>query len=209
MSSATPTDGLTRQKVVDTALVLLDEVGLDGLTTRRLASELGVKSPALYWHFRNKQELLDEMAASLLLAAGMGGPRADESWREWLHRRAHTYRRSLLGHRDGGRLVIGADPGAMVAEHFDHELAALVERGFTPLLALRGITAVVHYTTGFVLLEQARRPVVRADPTQVAADMPTLAAALAAGGADPDAPFDQSLALVLDGIAARLDRPDR
>src|SRR3954471_19920507 len=151
MSSATPGGGLTRQKVVATALALLDEVGLDGLTTRRLATELGVKSPALYWHFRNKQELLDEMAATLLLAAGMGGPRPDESWREWLHRRAHTYRRTLLGHRDGGRLVSGVDPGAVVAARFDEELAALAARGFTPLLGLRAITAIAQYTIGFVL----------------------------------------------------------
>jgi TetR/AcrR family tetracycline transcriptional repressor len=207
MTSAIPADGLTRQKVVDTALALLDEVGLDGLTTRRLATELGVKSPALYWHFRDKRELLDEMAATLLLA-GMGGPRAEESWREWLHRRAHTYRRSLLDHRDGGRLVVGVDPGPTIVARFDQELADLVERGFTPLLALRAIAAVVHYTTGFVLQEQANPPAARADRTPPAVDLPTLTAAVAAGGADPDESFDQSLTLVLDGVAARLAEPD-
>jgi AcrR family transcriptional regulator len=209
MSSTTPADGLTRQKVVRAALGLLDEVGLDGLTTRRLAAELGVKSPALYWHFRNKQELLDEMAATLLLEAGMGGPRPDESWREWLHRRGHTYRRILLAHRDGGRLVVGVDPGPVVLARFDQELAALVDRGFTPLLALRAITAVALYTTGSVLQEQARRPPARTDRTPAPTDVPTLAAALAAGGMDPDGAFDQSLALVLDGVAARLAGSDR
>jgi TetR/AcrR family tetracycline transcriptional repressor len=201
MSDAPPTDGLSRQKVVETALALLDEVGLDGLTTRRLATELGVKSPALYWHFRNKQELLDEMAATLLLAAGMGGPRPGEPWRPWLERRAQVYRRSLLDHRDGGRLVVGVDPGTLVVERFDEELAALVERGFTPLLALRAIAAVVHYTTGFVLQEQAHRSATAGRP---ATDLPTLAAAVAAGGTDPDDSFAGSLAIVLDGIAARL-----
>jgi TetR/AcrR family tetracycline transcriptional repressor len=203
MSTATPGGGLTRQKVVDTALGLLDEVGLDGLTTRRLAAELGVKSPALYWHFRDKQELLDEMAATLLLGAGMGGPRPDESWRDWLERRARVYRRSLLDHRDGGRLVVGVDPGAVVAARFDEELAALVGRGFTPLLALRAIAAVVHYTTGFVLQEQAHRPRPTAQAPPLT-DLPTLAAAVAAGGADPEESFAQSLALVLDGVASRL-----
>jgi TetR/AcrR family tetracycline transcriptional repressor len=43
-------------------LDVLDEVGIDGLTVRLLAGRLGVKSPALYWHLRNKQELLDAMA---------------------------------------------------------------------------------------------------------------------------------------------------
>jgi len=50
---------LERDLVVNTALKLLDEVGLDGLTLRKLAAELGVQAPALYWHFKNKQALLD------------------------------------------------------------------------------------------------------------------------------------------------------
>ena len=53
---------LDREHVVRVALRLLDEAGLDGLTLRRLAAELDVKAPALYWHFANKQDLLDHMA---------------------------------------------------------------------------------------------------------------------------------------------------
>nr|BFE78795.1 hypothetical protein GCM10020093_013960 [Planobispora longispora] len=64
--------GLTRQIIVDAALRLLDEAGLEGLTVRRLAAELGVQSPALYWHFRTKQELLNGMAGVIVLSAGMG-----------------------------------------------------------------------------------------------------------------------------------------
>ena len=53
---------LDRTRVADTALKLLNEVGLDGLTLRAIARELDVKAPALYWHFKDKQALLDEMA---------------------------------------------------------------------------------------------------------------------------------------------------
>lgn len=56
---------IDRRQVVDTALRLLNEVGLDGLTLRRIAKELNVQAPALYWHFKNKQELLDEMATEM------------------------------------------------------------------------------------------------------------------------------------------------
>src|SRR4051812_11283888 len=69
---------------VQTAMALLKRVRLDGLTTRRLADELGVKSPALYWHFRSKQELLDAMADTLIREAGMGPPRSGETWQQWL-----------------------------------------------------------------------------------------------------------------------------
>src|SRR5215217_6285359 len=53
---------LKREEVVGAALELLDEDGLDGLTTRRLAGRLGVRVGALYWHVESKQELLAAVA---------------------------------------------------------------------------------------------------------------------------------------------------
>jgi TetR/AcrR family transcriptional regulator, tetracycline repressor protein len=53
---------LTRGAVVDRAMQLADAVGLDALTIRKLAQELGVTPMALYWHFRSKDELLDGLA---------------------------------------------------------------------------------------------------------------------------------------------------
>ena len=65
-SAAARDDGertrLTRDAVVDRALRLADTVGLDALTIRKLATELGVTPMALYWHFRSKDELLDGLA---------------------------------------------------------------------------------------------------------------------------------------------------
>ncbi|HEX7163508.1 MAG TPA: TetR family transcriptional regulator [Trebonia sp.] len=53
---------LTRAAVVDRALALADKSGLDALTIRKLATELGVTPMALYWHFRGKDELLGGLA---------------------------------------------------------------------------------------------------------------------------------------------------
>ena len=65
-SSALSDDGertrLTRAAVVDRALALADKSGLDALTIRKLATELGVTPMALYWHFRGKDELLGALA---------------------------------------------------------------------------------------------------------------------------------------------------
>lgn len=70
--------GISREQAVRTALDLLDDVGLDGLTLRALAARLDVQAPALYWHFTGKQDLLDEMATQLwrdvLAAAGLVDP---------------------------------------------------------------------------------------------------------------------------------------
>jgi AcrR family transcriptional regulator len=169
---------LTRQTIIQTALGLLDQVGLEGLTVRRLAAELGVQSPALYWHLRSKQELLDGMADAITVAAGMGPPHHGESWQHWLARRARAYRRSLLAHRDGARIVANARMSPATLRRFDEELTAMVGCGFTPVLALRTIMAIAHYVNGFVLQEQTERQ----EDTQPPADeLPAMAEQLDGG----------------------------
>ena len=61
---------LQREAVIRTALELLNDVGMEGLTTRRLAERLGVQQPALYWHFKNKRALLDALAEAMLTING-------------------------------------------------------------------------------------------------------------------------------------------
>ncbi|AGZ45679.1 TetR family transcriptional regulator [Actinoplanes friuliensis DSM 7358] len=190
--------------LIDAGLRLLDEVGLDGLTVRRLATELGVQSPALYWHIRTKQELLDGMANAIILRAGMGPPRDDESWQEWLARRARAYRKSLLASRDGARVVSSAVRGGDSTRHFEEELAAMVARGFTPLQALRTITALSHYITGQVLQEQA---VVRGERPDLS-ELPTLAAAVRAGSPMGDDMFEYGLAILITGTEVSLGTPE-
>ncbi|WP_197034560.1 TetR/AcrR family transcriptional regulator C-terminal domain-containing protein [Glycomyces sp. NRRL B-16210] len=207
-AGADPRPALTRQTVVRAALVLLEEVGLDALSTRRLAAELGVKSPALYWHFRSKRELLEEMSATIQLAQDFSGPREGEAWRDWLARRTIEHRRVLLAHRDGARLVTATGPGPEVIAKVEGELAALVEVGFSPAAALRSVMALGHYVTGFVLAEQADDH--GDSPPPGAAELlqtnPTFAAAIAEGG-DPqsEAAFLHGLRLLLDGMKARLE----
>jgi TetR/AcrR family tetracycline transcriptional repressor len=206
--------GLTRQTIIQTALGLLDQVGLEGLTVRRLAAELGVQSPALYWHLHNKRELLDAMADAITLAAGMGPPRQGESWQHWLTRRARAYRRSLLAHRDGARIVANARMSPTTLRMLDEELTAMVDRGFTPVLALRTIMAIAHYVNGFVLQEQTERQEDTQPPADELAAMTerldggssaTLLVAIREGGSPlgEDA-FEHGLQALIDGTTTAL-----
>jgi TetR/AcrR family tetracycline transcriptional repressor len=190
--------GLTREVLIETGLRLLDEVGLDGLTVRRLATELGVQSPALYWHFRTKQELLDGMAGAIMASADLRPPRDDESWQDWLAGRARAYRRAMLDHRDGARLVASARRAPETVRRFDAELAAMVERGFAPVAALRTIAALNHYVDGSVLEEQASMP----DRNPEVNDLPTLLEALRAGPPMGGEVFEHGLRLLIRGIEA-------
>ncbi|MET0236067.1 MAG: TetR/AcrR family transcriptional regulator C-terminal domain-containing protein [Kibdelosporangium sp.] len=188
--------GLTRQILIEAGLRLLDEVGLDGLTVRRLAAEFDVKSPALYWHFRTKQELLDGMAEAIVTAPGMGPPRPGEPWQDWLFRRAHGYRDSLMAHRDGARIVVQSSTRSPeTIKAFEVELAAMVDRGFTPVSAMRTISAITFYVHGFVLQVQAGTGGARPD----LAGTPTLTAAVRAGGSADDM-FDHGLRAMIDGV---------
>ncbi|GAA4605417.1 TetR/AcrR family tetracycline transcriptional repressor [Actinoplanes octamycinicus] len=204
--------GLSRPVLIDAARRLLTEVGLDGLTVRRLAAELGVQSPALYWHVRTKQELLDGVADAIVLSAGMGPPRPGEGWRAWLRRRARAYRAALLAHRDGARIVANARLGPETLRRLDQELAAMVEHGFSPALALRTITAITHYINGSVLQQQSPRPEPAEPPADPLAalgallDDPdaTLVVALRETGANADEAFEHGLTALLDGTAAAL-----
>src|ERR1700745_1360038 len=102
---------LDRAQVVTAAIELLDEVGLDGLTLRRLAQELGVQAPALYWHFKNKQELLDQMMVTISTTeAPVELPAPGPAWGEWLAQRAPEIRRSRNSHRDGAMLAASTRP---------------------------------------------------------------------------------------------------
>nr|QWP89223.1 Nucleoid occlusion factor SlmA [Escherichia coli] len=109
--------------VIRAALDLLNEVGVDGLTTRKLAERLGVQQPALYWHFRNKRALLDALAEAMLAENHTHSvPRADDDWRSFLIGNARSFRQALLAYRDGARIHAGTRPGAPQMETADAQL---------------------------------------------------------------------------------------
>jgi TetR/AcrR family transcriptional regulator, tetracycline repressor protein len=153
---------LDRPAIVRAALDLLDQVGLDGLTLRRLAAALNVQAPALYWHFANKQELLDEMGTAMLheslVELDTSAPFAG-TWRDFAVLYASGLRRMLLRHRDGAKVVSGTyltDPTAFGAMNF--ALAVFVHDGFSAGDAAQGLAILYSYTIGFVIEEQAVFP---------------------------------------------------
>src|SRR4029453_9432202 len=96
------------EDVIEAAFAVLDEHGLDGLTTRRLTQRLGLAVGALYWHRRDKQELLSLLADRIVAGAGPVGD--GHEWDKQLVEAARGIRRAMLGHRDGGRLRGGGAP---------------------------------------------------------------------------------------------------
>ncbi len=152
---------LDRERVVRAALALLDEVGLDGLTLRRLAQDLGVKAPALYWHVASKADLLHEMAVTMLrdLVAGESWDEAvlaGSPWQDCVRDSATNLRRMLLAHRDGARVFSGTlVTDEALRDAVEVPLGILTSAGFTPDDAARAWGTVLSFVLGFVVEEQA------------------------------------------------------
>ncbi|WP_434478018.1 TetR/AcrR family transcriptional regulator C-terminal domain-containing protein [Escherichia coli] len=137
--------------VIRAALDLLNEVGVDGLTTRKLAERLGVQQPALYWHFRNKRVLLDALAEAMLAENHTHSvPRADDDWRSFLIGNARSFRQALLAYAMA-RASMRTRPGAPQMETADAQLRFLCEAGFSAGDAVNALMTISYFTVGACL----------------------------------------------------------
>lgn len=213
--SATPDrpPRLNRDDVLRAALALLNEIGIDALSTRKLAERLGVQSPTLYLHFKNKAALLDAMSEAIVVAHGPEiEPAPGQPWQDWLMANGRSFRRALLAYRDGARLHAGTRPGQLQFASIEARLQRLGAAGFEPGAATRLMVALGRFVIGWVLEEQAARspdaPPSAGTGAPDATHYPLLAAGWAATlGHDPDAAFDDALRLLIDGAQAQLARP--
>gem|GEM_PF-164056 len=150
--------GLSKAAIVQAALDVLDDLGMDGLTLRAVAGKLGVRAPALYWHVESKQQLLDEMGTeiwrrisdeALALAPEM-------SWQERMIEYAAIMRRGLLSHRDGAKAFSGTYlTDVAVLQRQETTFAQMVAQGFTITDVVRAYSLLYNFTIGFCIEEQA------------------------------------------------------
>ncbi|WP_051811883.1 TetR/AcrR family transcriptional regulator C-terminal domain-containing protein [Kitasatospora sp. MBT63] len=148
--AATPQ--LTREALVTAALRILERDGVNGLSMRRLAAELGVKAASLYWHVRNKEQLLD-LLTDALMADAVPPPRRG-SWRDQLREYGLRHRSHLLGRRDAAKVVAGRlAPGPHLLRLMEDQLDRLREAGFSDADAAQINYLLGAYVHGFVLQE--------------------------------------------------------
>jgi TetR/AcrR family tetracycline transcriptional repressor len=207
---------LNKQVVVDAALDALDDVGIDGLTLRVVAARLQVQAPALYWHLKSKQDLLDEMGTELWrrvfvrLGDGFGTGRWDVEMRAL----AQGIRAELLSHRDGAKVFAGTyltDPALL--ERQESGIAALVADGFTVASVTQAYSLLYSFTVGFCIEEQSiaqagddRYSLENRAARVDAAANPLVIESGAAIFADPDARFDDLVDLVIETVGRIRDR---
>lgn len=196
---------LDKQRIVAEAITLLDEGGLDEVTLRKLAQRLGVQAPTLYWHIRNKAELINELAEAILKdLTTLGPPADDEPWQVWLTLVAQRMRKAMLDHPDGARVVSAAHLSPTLAAVSELAMSTLVHRGLHLRQARLTVLAVQRFIIGHVLEEQSPRPDREAlhgfDASAFAARHPTITAGIAdyfQDGRTVDDHFRDSIEVIL------------
>ena len=152
---------VNRDMVIRAGLKVLNEVGLEQLTLRLLAKELNIQAPTVYWHFKSKEDLIDEMA-TLVLAEGVRQlvPAKDaKDWKLWSAAFGGGLRKTLLAYREGARMVSGSRlKNTEYLKTMERVGARLIEEGFSLRQAVVLLSTIYNYTLSFVMEEQAVFP---------------------------------------------------
>jgi AcrR family transcriptional regulator len=223
--------GLDLDTIVGTATALADRQGLEAVTMRRLAQDLGVSTMSLYTYIPGKDELIDLMVD----AAYQRMPRADtagQPWRQRLTEIADANRALYLAHPWAPSVSTLRPPlGPGLMAKYEHELAALDGLGLSDLEMDDALTFLLSFVQANARATNDARAAQLAsamdDQQWWAANAPLLARILderayplaarvgsAAGAAhgsayDPDHAYRFGLGRVLDGLAATIDASGR
>lgn len=139
---------LTRQRIIETALALIDEVGLDGLSMRQLGRRLEVDPMAIYHHLPSKDELLQAVVRHVF--AKLPVRSAGGSWQQRVKQWARDYR-GVAGSHPNLVLRIVAEPlaVAVAAVQANESLYAALEAGGLPAdIVMLGADLIVDYVNG-------------------------------------------------------------
>ncbi|MGH2528150.1 MAG: TetR/AcrR family transcriptional regulator C-terminal domain-containing protein [Actinomycetota bacterium] len=213
---------LTRERIVRTALRLMDEEGLDAVTMRHIGRELGVEAMSLYNHVRDKEDILDGVAEAVM--ADYRPEPASEDWVGWARAAAHEWRRLLKAHPNVITLLVERKhpmTSVEALQPMEHALEIIRQGGLPEEDTVQAFRAIGGYIFGFVMMEVGNM-VAGQGERYTDAQMEELARALPAdrlprflellpylARCDDDATFDFGLELLLDGIRARAARARR
>jgi AcrR family transcriptional regulator len=217
MTSHPVTEPLSRERVLTTAVAFADRHGLDALSMRKLADELGAGAMSLYHYVPNKEQLIDGMVE--IVFSEIEPPSLELDWKTAMRRRAVSTRDALNRHRWAVGLMEGRmDPGLASMRIREAILGCLREAGFSIEETIQAYSVQDAYIYGFALqerslpFESAEESTAIAEATtqdiaDLANEFPYLAEVVAGHvatvGYDFTAAFEYGLDLILDGLEKR------
>ena len=208
---------LTRERVLEAAVALADQSGIEVLSMRKLGGTLGVEGMALYRHVRDKDDLLDGMVDAVM--GEVGTPDDSGDWKAAMRELALGARAVMLRHPWAPAVIVDRpDVGPATLRHIDSVLRILESGGFSIDMAHHALHVLGSRVFGFTQdpFNDGAEP--RPDAATAAAIAEALAAtypnvgklAMAAthegglGGCDDDFEFAFGLDLILGGLEGRI-----
>lgn len=191
---------ISRRKVLETALTIIDQDGLAGLSIRRLADALGVNGASLYHHFENKDEIL--IGAAELALSNVRTPEASEdNWRHWMSQNTRNLRNALLEHPGLVPLIVSKRSLGMGARMLNTSAERLMAEGVPSAAVMPLLDALELFAIGSALHDtQGYSP---EDQHDIDGDnYPALAKAMSESGLSSDEIFDLVTTSILDAIDA-------
>ncbi|HUQ17053.1 MAG TPA: TetR/AcrR family transcriptional regulator C-terminal domain-containing protein [Candidatus Saccharimonadales bacterium] len=205
---------LTRERILDAALAVVDRDGLEGLSMRRLGAELGVEAMALYRYIPNKDALLEAVLERVLSELPAEFPTTG-TWQGDIRGMFRIFLGVMRRHPRTIPLLstmILTDPA--VARPAALVLAVLEGAGFDDLGALQALTTVTSAVVGFALSEAGtaeacaglRERIATGEPLEDLAGLDPVVAALIPqlANLDPDTTFEYGIDVILAGLEAKL-----
>lgn len=220
---------LTRDRIVEAALVIMDAEGLDAVSMRRVAREVGVEAMSLYHHVRDKEDLLDGVCARVM--RDFRFPPEDRPWVEVAREGAREWRRVLRQHPNvialwADRQRPMTDLDALMPMEF--ALRVISRSGMDAREGVRVFNVIGGFIMGVVMMEVGAMFSAGTAPKMKAPDLTAVHAKMPDDGArflsldrlpclvealphlaecDPDEQFEYGLDLLLAGIEARAIGP--
>lgn len=202
---------LSRRRVLETAIRRADQGGLDALTMRTLAEELGVVPAALYRHVANKDDLIDAMVD--MVFAEIRLPAGGADWATAMRRRAISVLEALTRHRWAISFMESRrNPGPANLRHHDAVIGKFRSAGFSVAMAARAYSLLDSYVYGFALTklalptssveaaEEAQAMLEPLSPNEYPNLVEFIAEHVAQPGYDQDDEFEYGLEIILEGI---------
>ncbi|MDE2435954.1 MAG: TetR/AcrR family transcriptional regulator [Sphingomonadales bacterium] len=190
---------ITREAAVKAAIDLLDREGIDALSVQAVARAMSVTAPSLYYHFKDKDELLQLVARTLLREVGQN-VELGTGWKERAIALAVATRRMILRHPEAAPLMLRYFPRSLMLGAYESTLSECPYPPRHQVAILEALEKLTYGASLFAAAAEAHH--VPAMPAFDTGRYPRLAAALQAGPSD-EALFVETIELLFDGFAAR------
>lgn len=135
---------LSKNSIITASLSILSNFGLADMTMRRVATQLNVAPGALYWHFKNKQALIDATAREILSDFLLSSPPS-------LDAACSSLRTAMLSIRDGAELI----SAALIDPHLREEVTGILSASLGEEAPRMSAATALHFVMGATVLEQS------------------------------------------------------